>query len=491
MAAMDDDEPSESFIHQGDVTRKVVNAESTVSCPSTTLGDQDTRKPSLRTNKWKVCVTWLVFFTYGLSDGTVGALLPSIQAAYGVSYTVVSVVFLCQVLGYGVMSLGTQTLLNVVGRRWGSVIGCGLLCGAHLCITFGPPFPVVVCAFIALGFAVGIFEAMLNAFAGSLQEAGMVLGCLHGFYGLGAAVAPIIATQMVVHGIVWHHFYALLTGVDFLILILCTIVFRKDTASAIKTEEEQAGARHHRGDSQDNASPTVVTMGKAPAAEKQLIEIMAKVEEDVRPVKKESVIRIVLHSRFCLIGAIYTFLYLGLEIGAGGWLSQYLQKVRGVEESVAGFVNSGFWFGLTAGRFVLSWPASHLLGEWVACQLFMTIALAFELVFWLTPGIVGPSVAISLVGFWIGPTFPLLIELATRYLEPRLYVTAIGFIASLGSVGGAILPFVIGILATSKSPRVVPYMLTALLIGCLLTWCFLPGRGPLRFGRISAAVPVA
>jgi fucose permease len=440
---------------------------------TTDVSTEDGDKPSARDNKFKVIATWYTFFIFGLSDGTTGALLPTIQSYYNISYTVVSLLFLCQVLGYGAMSLSTQTLLDRSGRRWGSVVATALSCSGYILITPGTPFPVVVVAYTFLGFAAGIFEAMLNAWAGGLKEAAMVLGCLHGFYSLGAAISPIIATQMVEHGVVWHYYYAVLLGGAVLDMVLITVAFWDSTAQVMRAQQVKASALHFSdGPSttkSESTTPTDSSLDPEPATTSA-----AAIKRSVRYE--------VFHSRFCIVGALYMLLYLGMEISTGGWLSQYLQKVRGAKETTAGFVNSGFWFGLTLGRFALSWPASHLLGEWWASQLFMALGLAFELVFWLAPGIIAPSIGVSLQGFWIGPIFPLIMELATRYLDPKLHVTAIGLIASFGSIGGALLPFIIGIAATSKGPRIVPYVLTALFAGCLIIWSFLPGREPIHFG---------
>lgn len=433
-----------------------------------------TESPSFRSHKLGVCACWFSFFAFGMADGTTGALSPYIQDYYSISYTIVSLLFLCQVLGYGVMSLANQHILSLIGRRWNGMLGAALMCTADILILFGPPFPVVVIAFVAAGFAAGIFEAMMNAYAGSFKESSMIFGVLHGCYGLGAAVAPLISTQMVVHGITWHWFYGILLGVAILDLVLCGIAFWNDTAAVVKLEEQKASERHATQSGEDSQARGLPTLTPH---DTNIIES----GDDERKALQPSTLNQVLHNRFCLVGAVYIFLYLGLEISTGGWIVQYLQKVRHGGDSSTGFVNSGFWFGLTLGRFILSWPASHLLGEWWACQIFMTTSLGFELIFWLAPGIIAPSIGVSFMGFFIGPTFPLIMEIATKNLDPKLHVTGIGFIAAFGSIGGAVLPFVIGLGATAKGPKIVPYVLTALLAGSLIVWMFLPGREPLKF----------
>lgn len=356
-----------------------------------------------------------------MGDGATGAVLLSMQGYYETTYLLVSLVFLVQVLGYGVMSLSASSLLRVLGRRWFITIGsCCMTIGFAMIIP-GPPFPVLIVAFILIGLAAGCFEATLNAYAGTFKESVTILGCLHGFYGLGCTVSPIIATQMIVHGIAWHYYYPILTGCALAITVINTVAFRS----------------HVREASQATA---------------------------------HSDIKQVLSSKFCLIGAAFMFLYLGLEISTGGFVVTYLVRVRGGSESGMGFVNSGYWAGLTLGRFVLT-PISSYLRK--PNEIFLLLAFSFMLVFWLPKSIIAASIGVSLTGFCIGPSFPLIMELSTKKLPADIHVAAIAFVASVGSIGGAILPFLVGILATAKTPRVVPYVLTALLGSCLITWILL------------------
>lgn len=461
----------------------LVDAESSQPSRDERSASDDFRQPSARNNKLRVCATWLSFFLFGMGDGAIGALLPTVQEFYGISYTLVSILFLCQIIGYGVMGLFTQSLLSALGRRWGSLTACLLVAAGYTIVLPGPPFGVVVFAYFLIGFALGIFESMLNAWAGSLRESAFVLSCLHGFYGLGAAVSPILATQMVAHGIIWHYYYAVLLFMALSNLALSFIAFWGDTRQVLQAEEASASARHvadtaqsmtqmeKQGQQQQQPQDSVTTTTTTPIG-----------STDTLP--ERSVRHQVMHNTFCLIWALHMFLYLGTEISAGGWLSQYMQKVRGASEQVSGYVNSGFWFGLTAGRFLLSWPASHYLGEWWACQVLLGAALAFELLFWLARGSLPSSIGITFVGFFIGPIFPLVVGLATKHLDPKLHVTAIGLVCAFGSIGAAVLPFVIGIASTAETPKVVPYFITSLLAGCLLMGFVLPGRTPTRLGQL-------
>ncbi|ORY83732.1 major facilitator superfamily domain-containing protein [Protomyces lactucae-debilis] len=405
----------------------------------------ETLKPSAWDNKLAVVVTWFTFLMFGLSDGTTGALLPSIQKDYNVSYTVVSLIFFCQILGYGILGLGSTYVLSRVGRLWGVLAGGALfMMGLAILTANTPHFAGIVLGYILLGFAAGFFESILNAFFGSFRESNVILGCLHGFYGLGAAVAPISVTQWIAAGLPWYRWYAVLLGLAGFMTTMIAIAFRKHSIAYCAAEDALASKRH-----------TDLTAEDTPRRQKT--PVMAA-----------------LTNKFCLVGAFYMFCYLAMEISTGGFVLTFLTNVRGASEPVAGYANTGFWLGLTLGRFLLT-PAANIVGAWLGCQLFTAMSLFCILGFWLAPTYVGSSIGIALTGFFLGPTFPLIIQLATDYLPPRLHVAGIGLIASIGSMGGAIFPLVVGVIATSRGPKAIPPILVALLVALLAVWMMLPG----------------
>jgi fucose permease len=59
------------------------------------------------------------------------------------------------------------------------------------------------------GFGNGLADAAWNAWLGNMANPNEVLGFLHGFYGLGAVLAPLIATTMITKGqkLPWYYFY--------------------------------------------------------------------------------------------------------------------------------------------------------------------------------------------------------------------------------------------------------------------------------------------
>ena len=65
--------------------------------------------------------------------------------------------------------------------------------------------------FLLVGFGIGLADAAWNAHLGVMQHANELLGLLHGSYGLGAVVSPLVATSLVTKaGVGWWYFYYLM-----------------------------------------------------------------------------------------------------------------------------------------------------------------------------------------------------------------------------------------------------------------------------------------
>jgi fucose permease len=75
-------------------------------------------------------------------------------------------------------------------------------------ICLHPPYPVLVIAFMIAGYGNGLADAAYNAYIGNMANANELLGFLHGLYGFGAVISPLVATSMITKvGIPWYGFY--------------------------------------------------------------------------------------------------------------------------------------------------------------------------------------------------------------------------------------------------------------------------------------------
>jgi hypothetical protein len=69
-----------------------------------------------------------------------------------------------------------------------------------------------------------------------------------------------------------------------------------------------------------------------------------------------------------------------------------------------GYVPSGFYGGVTLGRFLLAEP-THRFGELKMLLLYTVLIFVMQMVFWLVPNIISSAVSFSIMGFFLGPFF--------------------------------------------------------------------------------------
>ena len=102
-------------------------------------------------NRWRLLACCIAFFIQGLNDSAVGALLPYMESHYHVSYTIVSLIFVANAVGFIAAAPVCHTLNNRFGRA--KVLStCTILnVIAYAAVISQPPYAVVVVAFFVLG----------------------------------------------------------------------------------------------------------------------------------------------------------------------------------------------------------------------------------------------------------------------------------------------------------------------------------------------------
>jgi fucose permease len=150
-----------------------------------------------------------------------------------------------------------------------------------------------------------------------------VLGVLHACYGLGATLSPLIATSLITKaGLPWYAYYYLMIG-------FTTIEFAT-SVSAFWAVNGAAFRRAHRRESGSKGAPIKEAMFTLPAG------------------------------RTTWLCTAFLFLYLGVEVGLGGWIVTFMMKVRHGSPFASGMTATGFWLGLTVGRVILGFVTPRI-----------------------------------------------------------------------------------------------------------------------------------
>lgn len=203
------------------------------------------------------------------------------------------------------------------------------------------------------GFGNGIEDSAWNAWIGNMQRANELLGFLHGAYGLGATIGPLLATTMVTKGgLPWYSFYYLMIGLSALEGVLAVTAFWGATGKVHREKHRTAAG-----------GPRTST-------------------------------RKALRKPITWLVALFLLGYVGCEVCVGGYTVLFAQKVRHAEDFAAGMSVTGFWLGLTVGRVVLGFITERI-GEKLAITAYLILSIALELCYWLIPSFIVSAVAVA------------------------------------------------------------------------------------------------
>jgi fucose permease len=376
----------------------------------------------------QVGLSFFAFILIGAIDGAVGVLLPSLRAFYTIDKATVGLLFLSSTFGYLVSAFSSGPLVYKLGIRNFMMVGSAMVVLAATLISFMPPFGVLMLGLFLSGFGIGLMDAGLNSHIAGLPNNTAVLNYLHAFYGIGALLGPLLATGVLDYNLGWNTVYYVWLSVSALLVIGFALVFRSyKAATQPHSESEKQG------------------MGE----------------------KQSNVLAEALKQRVVWVAAFFLLMYVGVEVSLGSWSFSFLTEERHEAATPAGFAVSGYWLGLTLGRLVLG-KVSEKIGDRRLIELCLAGVVVGVLMIWLVP--VGPVMAAGLwlVGFSLGPIFPTTIAIMSGLVSARILPSAIGFMASFGSMGAALLPAAAGALAERAGLwALMPYVigLTVLLLG--------------------------
>ncbi|HTU74658.1 MAG TPA: MFS transporter [Trebonia sp.] len=377
-------------------------------------------------------VSYAAFMLVGVSAGAGGVLLPSQMASYGVDRSTIGITFFAISAGYMLAGLSNGAMLGRAGTRIALAAGAGAFILSGLYLATRPPFTAFVAAQVIVGYGLGVVESALNVHLAGLPRATALLNRLHAFFGVGALAGPLITA--------WILRFASWTTVWLVLALACVPILAGFLASFPGRQSAAQGPGHA-----DPAGGTV----RAGAG---------------------GLLAAALRDRGVQLGTAMLAIYVGLEISVGSWGFSYLVQTRALPATLAGYTVSGYWLGLTLGRFLISPIATRAgvtpVGMIYACLAGTAAAIGMA---WLLP--TAPAcVALGLLGFFLGPVFPTTMAIAPRLTRERLVPAAIGVMNAVSLVGGAALPWLAGTLAQDSGMWVLLPFALALALAQFAAW---------------------
>ncbi len=156
------------------------------------------------------------FVTLGLPDGMIGTAWPTLRHRFGVPLGDLGLILLVGTLGGLASSSVAGLLFARTGARFTIILGALAGAGGALGIAFSPTFWVFVISGTAIGVAAGLFDSTVNTTV-ALAGRNRLLNFLHGCYGVGSSIGPLVITGALLAGS-WRGGYGVLAGVEGLLV---------------------------------------------------------------------------------------------------------------------------------------------------------------------------------------------------------------------------------------------------------------------------------
>lgn len=273
---------------------------------------------------------------------------------------------------------------------------------------------------VLAGAAAGMMDAGLNT-AVALTGQRRLLNLLHGAYGVGTAVGPLLVTAAVLTGS-WRPAYLALVALDLIVAGLW-LRHRRDGRPSHPARERAAAAR---------AQPPVVWSRRR-------------------------------YGGVVAAGLSVFFLYTGLEVAAGQWEASFARGQLHLSAGAAGLAVFGYWGALTAVRIGLG-----LLPRPVAPQVVVrwgsVLAVAAAAVIWWQPGPAVTVAVFAVLGGALAGVFPALIALTPVRLGEQRARHVISWQVGAAAAGGAGISALIGLLIGVTSMAILGPSITVLAV---------------------------
>ncbi len=382
-----------------------------------------------------ILLAFFCFILIGISSGAPGVLLPSLSTYYHVNNATIGLLFLVSSIGYFLSAFASGILVERLGMRGFLLVGAG----AFLLGTFGfglePPFAVILLTRLSVGLGVGMIETGLNIYISALPRSASLLNYLHAFYGVGALIGPVVASTILVLNWGWNNTYFIMGILGVPMLLGFWLLFRHTSATTPQAQDEQKS----KG---DNTLSATLKLGVV------------------------------------WIASLFLLFYVGVEVSLGNWTYTFLLEDRHQNAFLSGWIVSGYWFGLTMGRFVLQTLAERFkISDTTLVYVCMAVVILALLLIWFIPLQIVMVVGFCLIGFGLGPIYPLTVALTPKLVPARIAPSAIGFLVSVSIIGLAVFPWTAGILSQNVGIwSLLPYNVALMVVAIALWWMLFRGN---------------
>ncbi|WP_026966954.1 MFS transporter [Algoriphagus terrigena] len=343
-------------------------------------------------------VIYLAFISLGLPDSLLGAGWPAMFEDLAVPLDYAGILSMIVAAGTVVSSLFSGKVIDRFGVAAVTTVSVLMTALALMGYSYSHHFGFLCLLAVPLGLGAGSVDSALNNYV-ALHYQARHMNWLHSFWGVGAAIGPMIMAGHLAKGESWSQGYHTVAWIQLaLVLILLASLPLWIKGKTVTT------------DPASEKSPSIFSLiGTLPGLKQAL--------------------------------AVF-FCYCTIEATFGLWGASYLVFERGLEADQAARLVSLYFLGITLGRFLSGFLTSHFsnrqlvyLGQGVIGLGILTLFLPFSDT--ILPGFL-------LIGLGCAPIFPSLLHETPVNFGEQHSQSIMGMQMASAYVGITLMPFLFG-----------------------------------------------
>ena len=370
-----------------------------------------------RASPWVVTtIAFIAFISLGAPDAVLGVAWPDIQREFSLPSAGIGFILFSSATGYFLSSTFAGTIMRFIPLGWLLAISTGLVAVGLFGYSVVPFVPWFMVLAFGIGAGSGAIDTGLNAYA-SEHFSARVMNWLHGFFGIGAMVGPLVMTSVLTSGASWQAGYAIVASFVFAMTVLFVVSYRI-------WDDPRSSTTEARGES--------VSLGTA------------------------------LRQRSAPVQIALFFIYCGVEVVAGQWGFTVLRERFDASQGMAGFWVGMYWGSIAAGRLLIG-----ALVDRVGAALLVRLSLAVTIlgaVLFLLPTYAVAVAGLIVIGLGLAIVFPTLITLTSRRLPAPMVTHTVGFSVGAAVAGGAAFPTLAGFLKGGLGTTAIPVLVVILAV---------------------------
>ena len=376
-------------------------------------------------NKQQTILGLIGYIFVGTAAVLIPSIMPFIEAEYtaaGLTLTAIAFIFPARAVGGILGNLLSGIGSDLIGRQQLVWIAAVLLAGSLMLAGLSKIWLLFVAGFVLVSATQGALSTGINAMIADANRGtqGRALNVLHGVYGIGAAISPLVFGYLIDIGLPWRW---TLGGTGLIWLLYGIVVYLAQPKGHSISDEKPAAKRHWN---------------------------------------------MLAHGPFLGLFAI-AFIYNGVAWSLLGWIALFMQETAGFSTVLSLSTISVFYAALTAGRFICAAIADRLGYTNVLLVLAIGISITYPLVIfgnssWLV------MAGVFLTGLSLSGLYPTAIAFGSQYY-PEQTGTMTGILSIAMTIGSMLPPFWTGIIADRwnfQAALGVNYSMVLLLVGVVL-----------------------